>query len=121
VIQTVLLDLDDTLLDNDMGRFLPPYFEALGRRMARFIAPDKLVNLLLSSTRVMMRNQDPTVTNQQATRDTMWSSPLTLCFRAVPSNIAWNGLACSTFPSNSSPLMRILTFASQVLAITRRS
>jgi HAD superfamily hydrolase (TIGR01662 family) len=66
VIQTILLDLDDTLLDNDMGRFLPPYFEALGRRMARFIAPDKLVNLLLSSTRVMMRNQDPTVTNQQA-------------------------------------------------------
>jgi HAD superfamily hydrolase (TIGR01662 family) len=66
VIQTILLDLDDTLLDNDMGCFLPPYFEALGRRMARFIAPDKLVNMLLSSTRVMMKNQDPTVTNQQA-------------------------------------------------------
>jgi HAD superfamily hydrolase (TIGR01662 family) len=66
VIQTILIDLDDTLLDNDMGRFLPPYFEALGRRMARFIAPDKLVKILLSSTRVMMKNQDPTVTNQQA-------------------------------------------------------
>jgi HAD superfamily hydrolase (TIGR01662 family) len=66
VIQTILIDLDDTLLDNDMECFLPPYFEALGRRMARFIAPDKLVKILLSSTRVMMKNQDPTVTNQQA-------------------------------------------------------
>ncbi len=66
MIQAILLDLDDTLLDNDMHRFLPPYFEALGRRMAQFVAPDTLVRMLLSSTRVMVKNQDPTVTNQQA-------------------------------------------------------
>ena len=66
MIQTVLLDLDDTLLDNDMERFLPPYFAALGRRMAQFVAPDELVRMLLASTRVMMGNHDPKVTNQQA-------------------------------------------------------
>jgi HAD superfamily hydrolase (TIGR01662 family) len=66
MIQTVLLDLDDTLLDNDMERFLPPYFAALGQRMAGFVAPDTLVKMLLASTRVMVKNQDPTVTNQQA-------------------------------------------------------
>lgn len=66
MIRTVLLDLDDTLLGNDMARFLPPYFAALGQRMARFVPADELVKLLLISTRVMMNNQDPTVTNQQA-------------------------------------------------------
>jgi HAD superfamily hydrolase (TIGR01662 family) len=66
MIHAVLLDLDDTLLDNDMGRFLPPYFSALGQRMAGFVAPDRLVEMLLASTRVMMQNQDATITNQQA-------------------------------------------------------
>ena len=66
MIHAVLLDLDDTLLANDMRRFLPPYFYALGQRMARFVAPDRLVEMLLASTRVMMSNQDPTITNQQA-------------------------------------------------------
>lgn len=66
MMRAVLLDLDDTLLDNDMGCFLPPYFAALGRRMAHFVAPDELVKILLASTRVMMGNQDPTITNQQA-------------------------------------------------------
>lgn len=65
-MRAVLLDLDDTLLDNDMERFLPPYFVALGRRMARFVAPDELVRLLLASTQVMMKNQDPAITNKQA-------------------------------------------------------
>ncbi len=66
MIRAVLLDLDNTLLDNDMGRFLPPYFAALGQRMARFVMPDELVKMLLASTRVMMKNQDPNITNQQA-------------------------------------------------------
>lgn len=74
MIRAVLLDLDDTLLDNDMGRFLPPYFAALGERMARFVAPDDFVSLLLASSRVMVNNQDPTVTNQQAFDADFYSS-----------------------------------------------
>ena len=66
MIRTVLLDLDDTLLENDMGRFLPPYFAALRQRMASFVPPEDLVDLLLASSRVMMNNQDPAITNQQA-------------------------------------------------------
>ena len=65
-LRAVLLDLDDTLLGNDIERFLPPYFAALGRRMAQFVAPDDLVKMLLASTRVMMKNDDPAITNQQA-------------------------------------------------------
>ncbi len=66
MIRTILLDLDDTLLGNKMERFLPLYFAALGERMAHFIAPEDLVRKVLASSRVMMQNQDPTVTNQQA-------------------------------------------------------
>jgi HAD superfamily hydrolase (TIGR01662 family) len=65
-LRAILLDLDDTLLGNDMERFLPPYFAALGRRLARFVAPGDLVKMLLASTRVMMQNDDPAITNQQA-------------------------------------------------------
>ena len=66
MLRAVLLDLDDTLLGNDMDRFLPPYFAALGRRLAHWVAPDDLVKMLLASTRVMMKNDDPAITNQQA-------------------------------------------------------
>ena len=66
MIRTILLDLDDTLLDNDMERFLPPYFAALGQRMIPFAPPEDFVEMLLASSRVMMNNQDPSVTNQQA-------------------------------------------------------
>jgi HAD superfamily hydrolase (TIGR01662 family) len=66
MMRSVLLDLDDTLLDNNMERFLPPYFAALGRRMARFASPDKLTTMVLAATRAMLGNQDPDVTNQQA-------------------------------------------------------
>ncbi len=65
LLRAVLLDLDDTLLGNDIERFLPPYFAALGQRLAPFVAPDDLVKMLLASTRVMMKNDDPAVTNQQ--------------------------------------------------------
>jgi HAD superfamily hydrolase (TIGR01662 family) len=66
MIRAVLLDLDDTLLDNKMDRFLPPYFEALGQHMARFADPNLLVPMVLASSQVMMQNQDPDVTNQQS-------------------------------------------------------
>jgi HAD superfamily hydrolase (TIGR01662 family) len=66
MIHAILLDLDDTLLINDIDRFLPPYFAALGRRMARFAAPDDLTHMILKATRAMLANQDPTITNQQA-------------------------------------------------------
>lgn len=66
MIQAVLLDLDDTLLENDIEQFLPPYFTALGQRVAHLVAPDEFVKMLLASTRVMVSNQDPAISNQQA-------------------------------------------------------
>lgn len=53
---TLLLDLDDTLLDNSMDTFLPAYFQAIGKHLSHIVPPDKLLPLLLSSTREMVEN-----------------------------------------------------------------
>ena len=66
MVLAVLLDLDNTLLDSDMRVFLPPYFAALGQRMARFIDPDVFQRQLMTSTSAMTDNIDPGVTNQEA-------------------------------------------------------
>ena len=33
---TLLLDLDDTLLKNDIQRFMPAYLKALSKKMAKY-------------------------------------------------------------------------------------
>ena len=65
MIKSILFDLDCTLLDNPMETFLPKYLEALTARMAHLISPGRFVEQLLSSTRAMAGNTDPTRTNRQ--------------------------------------------------------
>ncbi len=60
---TILLDLDNTLLGNDMHNFLPPYFVSLGKRLREFIDSKDLQQLLINSVQTMMDNQDPDVSN----------------------------------------------------------
>ena len=64
-IRAVLFDLDDTLLENNMNRFLKGYFGLLAPHMARFVAPERFMLSLLASTQAMIDNTDPTITNQQ--------------------------------------------------------
>jgi len=59
VINTLLFDLDDTLLGNDMGTFLPAYFGRLGAAFAATPGSERLVPEMLSATQAMMANQDP--------------------------------------------------------------
>lgn len=56
---TLLLDLDDTLLSNDINTFLPAYLKALGRHMASYVAPERMVRQLLAATQVMVANNVP--------------------------------------------------------------
>ena len=65
MIQALLLDLDGTLLDNDIQAFLQVYLGRLGRAMAPWVAPDVLVPQLLRSTSVMLANRDPARTLQE--------------------------------------------------------
>ena len=65
-MRAILFDLDDTLLENNMDRFLKGYFGLLAPYMARLVPPDKFMPALLASTRAMVEHADPAVTNQQA-------------------------------------------------------
>ena len=56
---TLLLDLDDTLLDTNMAAFGPAYFAALSSSLAEFVSPEIMLPALTGGTRAMMENQDP--------------------------------------------------------------
>ena len=59
---TLLLDLDGTLLDNEIGEFLPQYLKALGKHLASHVAPDRLIPTLLTATQEMIQNNRPDLT-----------------------------------------------------------
>jgi HAD superfamily hydrolase (TIGR01549 family) len=65
-VRAVLFDLDDTLLGNNMDRFLKAYFGLLAPHVAAYVPPEKFMPALLAATRTMVENTDPSVTNQQA-------------------------------------------------------
>lgn len=56
---TLLLDLDDTLLSNQIGTFLPAYLQALGNYLAAYAPPGRLVQALLAATHKMILNNQP--------------------------------------------------------------
>jgi len=65
-IRAVLFDLDDTLLENNMDRFVKEYFDLLTPHMAHMVLPEKFVSALLHATFAMIGNRDSAVTNRQA-------------------------------------------------------
>jgi FMN phosphatase YigB (HAD superfamily) len=59
---TLLLDLDDTLLDTRIETFLPTYLDALGRHLEKFAPPRELILALRRAVQAMQANVDPTRT-----------------------------------------------------------
>jgi FMN phosphatase YigB (HAD superfamily) len=59
---TILIDLDDTLLDNDIRIFLPAYLQALSGELASLAEPQKVVSTLLAATKAMVENRRPDCT-----------------------------------------------------------
>jgi len=62
---TLLLDLDDTLLDTNMDAFIPAYFRAFSAHLAQQISPDVMLPALIAGTRAMTASQDPSRTLRQ--------------------------------------------------------
>jgi FMN phosphatase YigB (HAD superfamily) len=62
---TLLLDLDDTLLDSNMDTFIPVYFQALSGFLKEQVEPEAMISALVSGTRKMMESSDPSRTLQQ--------------------------------------------------------
>lgn len=56
---TLLVDLDNTLLSNDMDTFLPAYLQALSTHLAPYAEPKRMVQKLLEGTRRMVENRRP--------------------------------------------------------------
>jgi FMN phosphatase YigB (HAD superfamily) len=56
---TLLLDLDDTLLDTDKGAFLPGYYDSLARHLSPLVAPAAMLEALRSAVELMQANTDP--------------------------------------------------------------
>jgi FMN phosphatase YigB (HAD superfamily) len=65
-IRAVLFDLDDTLLENNMDRFVKEYFGLLTPHMAHLVPPEKFVSALIKATYAMIKNDDSAITNRQA-------------------------------------------------------
>jgi len=62
---TLLLDLDDTLLDTNLDAFTPAYFQALSQHMANHTAPDVMLRALLGGVNLMNESEDPTHTLEE--------------------------------------------------------
>lgn len=62
---TLLLDLDDTLLTNDVDTFVPVYLEALTKYLSAKVHPARLATHLLAATRKMIATGDPACTLEE--------------------------------------------------------
>ncbi len=69
MITTVLIDLDDTLLDNKPSRFIPVYLKKLGTHLAEHADPDRVINEVLVGSEAMVANLDPTTRLAQVFAD----------------------------------------------------
>jgi FMN phosphatase YigB (HAD superfamily) len=64
-LKALLLDLDDTLIDNSMDTFIPAYFSALESFVASVIDPKRFIEKLLHATRAMDRNDGSGPSNEE--------------------------------------------------------
>ena len=65
---TLLLDLDDTLIGNEMTRFIPAYFQKFSSWMGEFADSDLLLSNLMTATQQAMNNQDPAKNDKKCAR-----------------------------------------------------
>jgi FMN phosphatase YigB (HAD superfamily) len=57
---TLLLDLDDTLLDTNLDAFVPAYFQALSLHMSKHAAPNIMLRALVGGMNLMNESEDST-------------------------------------------------------------
>ena len=62
---TLLLDLDDTLLDTNLDAFMPAYFQALSQHLIKHSPPRTLLSSLFTGMNLMNESEDPTRTLEE--------------------------------------------------------
>lgn len=65
MITTILFDLDNTLLGNDMSTFLPPYFALIDRFIQTEFQQGSMLPAIIASSQEMARNTAPDLTNRE--------------------------------------------------------
>jgi len=65
LIDTILFDLDGTLLPVDTDKMIDEYFISLTKKLSNLFEPDFLFKSLYSASMDMINNLDPDKTNQQ--------------------------------------------------------
>ncbi|NLP36717.1 MAG: HAD family hydrolase [Firmicutes bacterium] len=66
MIKAILFDLDETLLDIDLDKFIKRYFQRLCNHLEGFVDPKTFEQNLWASTGAMVKNNNPRLTNQEA-------------------------------------------------------
>lgn len=66
MINTILFDLDGTLLPMDMEDFMRSYFDAISESFCSISEPSNLLRKIMNATEYMINNTEKTKTNQQA-------------------------------------------------------
>jgi len=69
---TILFDLDNTLLANNIEGFLPRYLDTFSRFVANSIEPGRFVKALLAGTKRMLENQQADCTLQEIFKETFF-------------------------------------------------
>ena len=62
--EALLIDLDGTLIELELDRFVPAYFEALSGYFSELHSPDQFARHLLTATRTTIRDQERSKTNE---------------------------------------------------------
>jgi FMN phosphatase YigB (HAD superfamily) len=70
---TLLLDLDDTLLDTNLDAFMPAYFQALANHVCGHVPSEKLLRALIGGVNQMNENDDPRRTLQDVFDSSFYS------------------------------------------------
>ncbi len=65
MIRCVLFDLDGTLVHFEYDDFLKEYFKAITKAVASLVEPKQFTGALIASTEAMIRNVDPSRSNNQ--------------------------------------------------------
>lgn len=63
-IKAILFDLDGTLINVDLKRFIPDYMKLLSSKVKHIIRPSKFISLLMEASNQIDQN-DGTITNEQ--------------------------------------------------------
>lgn len=64
MINTILLDLDGTLIDVEMDNFKQKYFSLLGKRLSKYMQIELYWQALQEASLEMMNDLHPSETNQ---------------------------------------------------------